>query len=649
MFKNLYLVFLFLINSIYSQNTPITWSTSVIENENNEYTLVTKGVIKDGWRLYAQSLPEGGALPTEFKFENESYFDFYGNVIEPEPITKFDPIFNMDQSYFINNITYYQDIKLKKLYSSDIINQKLFYQVCDDRVCIFRDVDLEFNLNSNSFITLKSFDYKSVQSDLIKNFTNKELIKNNIELISDDNFSRRLNILLLGLIGGFLALLTPCVFPMIPLTISFFSSKNENSKLYSLSYGSFIVLIYLTLSLPFYFLENINPEILNQISTSPILNFLFFIIFIVFSISLFGLFEISLPNSWVNKADSKSNISKGLLSTFFMSLTLVLVSFSCTGPILGTLLVGSISGDGGSIDLTYGMLGFGLALSLPFTLLAIFPNIVTKLPKSGSWTNTVKVLLGFIELALAFKFLSNVDLVEGWGLLKREVFVFIWVIIFLTCGLFLLKDIKKGFYSIISMKSFTGLVFVFFSLFMSTSIPKNSETNLSFLSGLLPPEFYSIYEIENNCPLSLDCYKSFEKGLEISKKYNKPILLDFTGWACANCRRVEENTWSDPDVYEIINNKFILISLYVDDRSRLGENLITIRDSNGNKKNLETVGEKWSAFQTLNFNINSQPYYVLLSPDLKILNSPIQYTNTETYKSWLNEGLGYFISQNKLP
>ena len=350
MFKNIYLVFLFLINSIYSQNTPITWSTSVIENGNNEYTLVTKGIIKDGWRLYAQSLPEGGALPTEFKFEKESYFDFYGDVLEPEPITKFDPIFNMDQSYFINNITYYQDIKLKKPYSNDIINQKLFYQVCDDRVCIFRDVDLEFNLNSNSFITLKSFDYTSVQSDLIKKFTNKELIKNNIELITDDNFSRRLNILLLGLIGGFLALLTPCVFPMIPLTISFFSSKNENSKLYSLSYGSFIVLIYLILSLPFYFLENINPEILNQISTSPVLNFLFFIIFIVFSLSLFGLFEISLPNSWVNKADSKSNISKGLLSTFFMSLTLVLVSFSCTGPILGTLLVGSISGDGGSID-----------------------------------------------------------------------------------------------------------------------------------------------------------------------------------------------------------------------------------------------------------------------------------------------------------
>ena len=328
MFKSLYLILLFLINFNYSQNNPISWSTSVIDNGNNEYTLVTKGLIKKGWRLYAQNLPEGGALPTEFIFSDKSLFSFYGNVVEPIPITKFDPIFNMDQSYFIDEITYYQDVTLKENYSNNIINQKLFYQVCDDRVCIFRDVSLEFNLKSNSFISLKSFDYNSVSSDLIKDFGNKELIVNNISLVSDDSFSRRLNILLLGLIGGFLALLTPCVFPMIPLTVSFFSSKNENSKFYSISYGLFIILIYLSLSIPFYFLENINPEILNQISTSPVLNFLFFIIFIVFALSLFGLFEITLPNSWVNSADSKSNISKGLLSTFFMSLTLVLVSFS---------------------------------------------------------------------------------------------------------------------------------------------------------------------------------------------------------------------------------------------------------------------------------------------------------------------------------
>ena len=310
MHKSIYLVLLFLTNLIYSQDNPINWSTSVIDNGNNEYTLVTKGLIKDGWRLYAQTLPEGGALPTEFVFEDESPFSFYGNVVEPTPITKFDPIFNMDQSYFIDDITYYQDVIVKEDYSSEIINQKLFYQVCDDRVCIFRDVDLEFNLTSNSFISLKSFDYSSVSSDLIKDFGNKELIVNNISLVSDDSFSRRLNILLLGLIGGFLALLTPCVFPMIPLTVSFFSSKNENAKFYSISYGLFIILIYLSLSIPFYFLENINPEILNQISTSPVLNFLFFTIFIVFALSLFGLFEITLPNSWVNSADSKSSLSK---------------------------------------------------------------------------------------------------------------------------------------------------------------------------------------------------------------------------------------------------------------------------------------------------------------------------------------------------
>ena len=254
MFKSLYLILIFLINFNYSQNNPINWSTNVIDNGNNEYTLVTKGVIKEGWRLYAQTLPDGGALPTEFIFEDKSAFSFYGKVVEPTPITKFDPIFNMDQSYFIDEITYYQDVTVKEDYSSNIINHKLLYQVCDDRVCIFRDVNLEFNLKSNSFISLKSFDYNSVTSDLIKDFGNKELIVNNISLISDDNFSRRLNILLLGIIGGFLALLTPCVFPMIPLTVSFFSSKNENAKFYSISYGLFIILIlpqFFILNLPF--------------------------------------------------------------------------------------------------------------------------------------------------------------------------------------------------------------------------------------------------------------------------------------------------------------------------------------------------------------------------------------------------------------
>lgn len=637
MFKNLSIKILFTLFSLLSfSQDPVKWSTSVKKINDITFQLNTKAEIEDNWRLYSQNLDDGGALPTEFIFEDNSILKSFSNVLEPEPITKYDPIFKMDQSYFVNNVVFTQDIVLLENFNNDSIIQNLYYQVCDDRVCIFQDVQLVFNLSSNEVESVSSFDYSSIESDLKLDLGNYELIKNEYVSESSSSFSRRLNILILGLIGGFLALLTPCVFPMIPLTVSFFSTKNEKAKLYSTSYGLFIVLIYLSLSLPFYFLENINPEILNQISTSPILNFIFFAIFIAFALSLFGLFDITLPSSWSNTVDSKSNLYKGLISTFFMSLTLCLVSFSCTGPILGTLLVGTLTSDGGAIDLTYGMLGFGVALAIPFTLLAFFPNIINKLPKSGSWTNTIKVILGFLELALAFKFLSNVDLIQEWGILKREVFIAIWVLIFIACGLYLIITSRKTSYII------SSLSFILIGLYMGSSLFTKS-TNLSLLSGLLPPEFYSIHNDTNNCPLGLDCVKDFNDGLNKSKINNKPILLDFTGWACANCRRVEENTWSVPKVFDLINNKFVLISLYVDDRTNLNEDeIILLRDKNGNEKILDKVGEKWSAFQTLNFQNNSQPYYVLLSPNLDILNKPIQYTDTDTYYDWLIDGLNKF-------
>ena len=636
MFRNFYIV-LFLFLSIKSlAQEPVTWSTAVKDNGSGNFTLITKAEVSENWRLYALNLPEGGALPTEFNFVDESIFESFSKVNEPNPTTKFDPIFQMEQSYFTNEVFFYQDVKIKDSFSGDVIEQELVYQVCDDRVCLFRDLNLEFNLTSSGFLDIKSFDYSNVSSDLIIDFKNKDLILNSVDTKSQNPLTNRLNILLLGLIGGFLALLTPCVFPMIPLTVSFFSSKKKNGKLYSFTYGAFIILIYISLSIPFYFLESINPEILNQISTSPILNFLFFIIFIVFALSLFGLFDFTLPSSWTTSTDSKSNMYTGLFSTFFMALTLVLVSFSCTGPILGTLLVGSISNEGGSIDLTYGMLGFGIALSIPFTLLAFFPNVISKLPKSGSWTNSIKVVLGFIELALAFKFLSNVDLIQEWGILKREIFIIIWAVIFILCGLYLVKKSNKR----MNSHFLSGFVFIISGIIMSTAIPNNSSVKLSMLSGLLPPEFYSIYNSENDCPLGLNCYKDFDEGLKISKELNKPMLIDFTGWACANCRRVEENTWSDPEIFDYLNNDVVLISLYVDDRSLLEDkNVITLRDQYGNSKILENIGQKWSAFQTLNFNINSQPYYVLVSPDLEILNTPIQYVDTETYRSWITSGL----------
>ena len=639
MLKSLNLKLLFILLSFFSfSQDPVTWSTSVEKINNNTYKLITEANIQENWRLYSQNLEDGGALPTEFVFEDESIFQSFSNVQELDAITKFDPIFQMDQSYFINQTFFTQEIVLDDNFNQKSIVQDLYYQVCDDRVCIFQDIKLIFNLDSENESVIKSFDYSSIISDLQLDLQNTELLENEYVNESSNNFSRRLNILILGLLGGFLALLTPCVFPMIPLTVSFFSTKNEKARLYSMSYGFFIILIYVSLSIPFYFLENINPEILNQISTSPILNFIFFAIFIAFALSLFGFFEITLPSSWSNTVDSKSNLYNGLISTFFMSLTLCLVSFSCTGPILGTLLVGTLTSDGGAIDLTYGMLGFGVALAIPFTLLAFFPNIINKLPKSGSWTNSIKVILGFVELALAFKFLSNVDLIQEWGILKREVFIGIWVLISVSCGLYLIITSRKTSYII------SSTFFILIGLYMGSSL-FNKSTNMSLLSGLLPPEFYSIYNDSNDCPLGLDCIKDFDKGLDLAKLNNKPILLDFTGWACANCRRVEENTWSVPKVYDLINNEFILISLYVDDRSALSrDEIIVLRDKNGNEKILNKVGEKWSAFQTVNFKNNSQPYYVLLSPNLDLLNKPLQYTDTDTYFSWLDEGLKNYKS-----
>ena len=644
MSKNFYLsiFFGFFFNLILGQN-PIEWITNTEKINDSTYNLTTTAKIENNWRLYSQYNEEGGAILTEFIFSDSLIIKNYSKVIEPEPITKFDPVFNLDQSYFVNQVTFNQRIVLSDN-DVDFVNQTVYYQVCDDRVCIFQEQDLMFNLSGVSNLNKTVFDYNSVKSELVINFNNKELISSGQDISSSYISNNYLNLFILGFLGGVLALLTPCVFPMIPLTVSFFSSKGSSGKFLSVMYGLFIVFIYLSLSLPFYFIENINPQIFNQISTSPILNFLFFLVFILFALSLFGLFEITLPSSWTNKIDNASNISTGMISTFFMALTLCLVSFSCTGPILGSLLVGSITSQSGALDLTFGMLGFGVSLALPFTFLAISPNSLKVLPKSGIWLSRVKVILGFIELALAFKFLSNADLILELGLLKREVFIIIWILISLSCLIYLINSLR------FKRSLILYLLIAFFSystINLSLGVKEKSSYKLALLSGLLPPTFYTVYENNNGCPLGLNCFKDFEKGLLESRYTNKPMLIDFTGWACANCRRVEENTWSKNDIYNMINDEFILISLYVDDRSKLLNNTnINLTDKNGNVKTLENEGEKWSAFQTLNFNINSQPYYVLVSPSLNILNSPIQYTDTQTYRDWLKEGLDNFKDNN---
>ena len=647
--KNNFLLLLFSVLSFlsYSQD-PVTFETQVKKISENTFELITTADIQNDWRLYSQNLSTGGAIPTEFIFNiKPQSIKLIGNVKESESITKFDPIFQLDQSYFENQSTFTQLIETNNI--SDNISAVIAYQACDDVVCIFREATLVFSLDGTK-LTIENEDLTSdifvSDNALAIDLKNTDLLStiNDSTVISSNSY---LNLFILGFIGGLLALLTPCVFPMIPLTVSFFTNSNSksNAKFNAITYGLFIIGIYLSLSIPFHFLDSIDPEILNSISTNAGLNIFFFIVFVLFAFSFFGFYEITIPSKWVNSIDSKSNSIGGLIGIFFMALTLVLVSFSCTGPILGSLLVGSISSQGGAIQLTIGMLGFGVALALPFTIFALFPNLLTTLPKSGRWMNTFKVILGFIELGFAFKFLSNADLVEHWGILKREVFIGIWVLISFSLSMYLLgaykfphetKNVKRSNFNFI-----LGFFVLGFSVYLFPALLQNGSDKARLLSGFTPPAFYSIYKKSNDCPLGFTCFKDFDSGLSYAKSQNKPILLDFTGWACVNCRRIEENVWTDPQVYNLINDNFVLISLYVDDRKELDvKDYIKLKYKSGKEKVIKTVGEKGATFQAINFKSASQPYYVLLDTDLRILNKPIQYTSKDKYLNWLIEGLG---------
>ena len=647
--KFLYFILIILSEFVFSQN-PVKFETQVNSLGKDKFELVTNATIEKGWRLYSQNLPKGGAIPTEFIFDNSSSFDLLGSTKESKSISKFDPIFNMEQTYFESKSTFTQEILLLK--KIETINVKIAYQACDDIVCIFREADLIFNIDGSK-LEIENEDLTSLvfneTNPLYVEFKNKELLSTVNDSSNSFSSNSYFNLMILGFIGGLLALLTPCVFPMIPLTVSFFSnsSSKSNSKFNAFLYGFFIISIYLALSVPFHFLDSIDPEILNSISTNATLNIIFFIVFILFAFSFFGFYEITVPSSWINSIDSKSNSIGGFIGIFFMALTLVLVSFSCTGPILGSLLVGSISSQGGAIQLTIGMLGFGLALALPFTIFALFPNLLSSLPKSGRWMNTFKVILGFLELGFAFKFLSNADLVEHWGLIKREIFIGIWVIISILLSLYMLGTYKFPNEShVVKRSKFNvtlSLIFLCFAIYLSPALLPSGSNSARLLSGFTPPSFYSIYPKANDCPLGFNCFKDFNEGLEFAKEKNKPILLDFTGWACVNCRRIEENVWTDPNVYDLINENFVLISLYVDDRKELKlSDQLDLKYKSGKIKEIRTIGDKSATIQALNFKSASQPYYVLLDPNLKILNSPIQYTSKEVYQNWLEEGLRKF-------
>ena len=632
---------LFSFISIFSLNAqdiePVEWQYDVNKINDTEYNISFSASILEGWKLYSQFSPNEGALPTSFSFINNiSGFEASELFNEDDYIVGFDNVFKMDLYYYENEANFNQNVKLL---DKDLnqIKVEIDYSSCDDELCIFRNETFNVVLD-NSIIATES---ENVTLEDVRRYNALELDldKSNYNSVNFIERSNYFEIFIFGLIAGFLALLTPCVFPMIPLTVSYFidESKLRYSGAISASlYGGFIVLIYILLSIPFHVFDSLNPNILNTISTNVYVNLTFFVVFILFAISFFGYFDIVIPSNIVSGSEKKSE-KGGIIGIFFMSLTLALVSFSCTGPILGSLLAGSLSSaQSGATQLTYGMFGFGVALALPFTLLAFYPKYLSLIPKSGIWLKKLKICLGFIELALAFKFLSNADLVEGWGILKRETFILIWVVIFLSMSLYLFGSNfgKLKF----NYKNISGWVFLLFSIFLLSGL--YDSKNVRLLSGILPPEFYSIEEKQSECPLGLNCFKNYDEGKVYAIDNNKIILLDFTGWACANCRRMEENVWSKPKIYELLDNNYVIISLYVDDRTELSDiEKFKYINKSGRIQYVNNIGRRWSLFQQINFNNASQPYYVSMLPSGKILSEPIQFTSDEKFQNWLETSI----------
>jgi len=630
-----------------TEDAPVLWSHEVKTLDEDTFELIFKAKILEGWHVYSQFTDEGGSLPSEFTFlkAGEDY-ELEGITEESETIKEYSDIFEVEETFFKKEAVFIQKIKLLKAELAQI-DVELFYQVCKE-VCIPMDQAFSFSLTGEAVvINEKTVDDRS----LAMSAALKLDLKNKDILLTDE--STGLNgasglwmIFGLGFIGGLIALLTPCVFPMIPLTVSFFTKHSKNKSkgvANALLYGFFIVLIYFLLSLPFHLFDSVDSQILNTIATNIWLNILFFLVFVFFAFSFFGYYELTLPNSWANKMDAASTKVGGGLGVFFMAVTLAIVSFSCTGPILGGLL-GSTTLAVGDVatNLSAGMLGFGLALALPFGLFALFPAWLNSLPKSGGWMNTVKVVLGFLELGLALKFLSNADLVGNWGFLKREIFLVLWIVLSLLMTLYLFGVVRfthEGPKQKIALpRKVVGFISALFTLYLILGM--GGISSLKQLSGFPPPDFYSVFEQDSDCPLGIDCFKDFETGVAYAQKVNKPILLDFTGWACVNCRKMEENVWSEPDVYPLIKEDYVLISLYVDDRKELPEEQqFDYKYDTGRVKSINTVGEKWGTFQTVNFGAASQPYYVLLTPELEVLSPAIQNTDSDTYREWLKSGL----------
>ncbi|MBS3993248.1 MAG: thioredoxin family protein [Bacteroidetes bacterium] len=622
---------------------PVKWKTSVEQVSDSTYYLITDVVIEKGWHLYAQNVPDGGPIPTTFMYKESPQYKLLNKTLEPDGIEIDDKVFEMRIKFFEHQARFKQLIQITDP-SIVSVEAEVEFMVCDDKNCLPPTIEtLQFIIKEG----VVAQDAPAVSSTPVGTDTSKKGLW---------------SIFILSFLGGFAALLTPCVFPMIPMTVSFFTKQSKNKAVgfrNAIIYGIAIMAIYVLLGTVVTAI--FGADSLNALSTNVWFNIIFFLLLVIFAISFLGAFEIVLPSSWGTSVDAQAD-KGGIIGILFMALALAIVSFSCTGPIVGTLLVEAASKGG--IAPIVGMLGFSLALALPFGLFAAFPGWLNSLPKSGGWLNTVKVTLGFLELALAFKFLSNADLVLQLHWLEREVFLAIWIAIFGAMALYLFGKITLPHDTPnqpISVSRFLlGLVTLAFTIYM---IPGLFGAPLKLISGFPPPLKYSespygvgyskatgavSYDNHEGLPdgahygpHDIVAFVDYDKGLAYAKEINKPVLIDFTGHACVNCRKMEDYVWSDEQVLSILKNEVVLISLYVDDKRELPVSEQYVSDITG--KPIKYIGQKWSEFQLKNYKANAQPFYVIINHQEEMLTEPSAYNpDIEAYISWLRSGIDKF-------
>lgn len=673
--------------------TPVKWKIKLDDKGGApEKEIVFTATADKGWHLYDMNLPEGGPVSTSFTFETLNGAELIGQPVPSvKPTTVYDEQFAMNLRWYPGTVSFIQKLKVTDP-AKFKVEGEVEFMACNDETCLPPD-QIPF-----------SFDKKSIHVDpaLAANSSTTEVDKEDATAIQPDTQvvaeeASELNtpdpaaketpattspkasdsltdspnlwspvidqlksfgdatvsaadtswlfIFFAGFLGGLIALLTPCVWPMIPMTVSFFLKRTKDRKKAirdAITYGLSIIVIYLVMGL---LITGIfGASALNDLSTNAIFNILFFLLLVVFAVSFFGAFELVLPASWTSKLDSKADSTTGVLSIFFMSFTLVLVSFSCTGPIIGTLLVQAAS-MGTAVGPAIGMFGFALALSIPFSVFAIFPNMLQSMPKSGGWLNSVKVILGFLELALALKFLSVADLAYGWRLLDREAFIVLWIVIFSLLGVYLLGKIKFSHDSEVKYVSvprlFMAIISFAFAIYM---VPGLWGAPLKAISAFAPPLYtqdFNLYKNEVHA-----AFDDYESGMAYAKKVNKPVMIDFSGFGCVNCRKMEASVWTDPKVKQMLENDYVLITLMVDDKTKLPQP-IEIQE-NGKTRKLKTIGDKWSYLQRSKFGSNAQPFYILLNDEGQPLGPSYAFNeDVSKYIQFLQNGLKEFKKEQQ--